>query len=211
MEKSLSNPAVPPLNAAENGKLLSKKEMRRTAIRFLTLLALVPCVSACGTTRFMEIAVSKPDPQARFEDIGLVFVEDAVEGAKMKQVVFSDDRGTKISSPAALSRQNRGIFMLNSGRVPQTMRVQWREGAGWDDRNKVWNEGRIVGDYTVSVADRIPDTVLTDIRTHGGALRLKFRLKPDGVLFGWDIQRTAPLGDVSIFEMAGGDFLETRY
>ena len=41
------------------------------------------------------------------------------------------------------------------------------------------------------------------------ALRLKFRLKPDGVLFGWDIER--PGGGISRFDMPGGDFLETRY
>jgi hypothetical protein len=69
----------------------------------------------------------------------------------------------------------------------------------------------ISGDYRIPVAERIPDDVLNDIRAHGGGLRLKFRLKPDGVLFGWDIERAAPLGDVSIFQMPGGDFLETRY
>ena len=35
--------------------------------------------------------------------------------------------------------------------------------------------------------------------------RLKFRLKPDGVLFGWDIER--PDGGLSRFDMPGGDFL----
>lgn len=69
----------------------------------------------------------------------------------------------------------------------------------------------IAGDYTIPVAKRIPDSVLRDIRAHGGSLRLKFRLKPGGVLFGWDIERADPLGNVSVFEVPGGDFLETRY
>ena len=80
---------------------------------------------------------------------------------------------------------------------------------GWDKVNKIWNEGTITGDYTVPVAERISQDVLDSIRSHGGALRLKFRLKPDGVLFGWDIERDG--GGISKFDMPGGDFLETKY
>lgn len=98
---------------------------------------------------------------------------------------------------------------LGGTRVPLTVRAVWRQGAGWDNVKKVWSEGKIIGDYTIPVADRIPDAVLHDIRAHGGALRLKFRLKPDGVLFGWDIER--PGGGISKFDMPGGDFTETRY
>ena len=43
----------------------------------------------------------------------------------------------------------------------------------------------------------------------GEGLRLKFCLKPDGVLFDWDIEW--PNGGFSRFDMPGGDFLETRY
>lgn len=64
----------------------------------------------------------------------------------------------------------------------------------------------MLGDYTVKVAERIPDEVLADIRRQRGALRLKFRLKPDGVLFGWDIERGG--SGVSRFSLAGGDFRE---
>jgi hypothetical protein len=64
----------------------------------------------------------------------------------------------------------------------------------------------MLGDYTVKVAERIPDAVLADIRRQRGALRLKFRLKPDGVLFGWDIERGG--SGVSRFSLAGGDFRE---
>jgi hypothetical protein len=67
--------------------------------------------------------------------------------------------------------------------------------------------GELAGDYTVDVAARIPDAVLQDLRRQRGNLRLKFRLKPDGVLFGWDIERGG--GGVSLFSHAGGDFRET--
>jgi len=70
-------------------------------------------------------------------------------------------------------------------------------------------DSEMLGDYTVEVARRIPDEVLADIRARRGALRLKFRLKPDGVLFGWDIERAD--GGLSRYDMAGGDFNAARY
>ena len=77
------------------------------------------------------------------------------------------------------------------------MRVLWRINpkAIWKNGG-VDFEGEIAGDYTILVASRIPDDILADIRAHGGSLRLKFRLKPDGVMLGWDIERKAPLGNV---------------
>ncbi len=66
--------------------------------------------------------------------------------------------------------------------------------------------GEAVGDHTVAVASRIPDDVVREIRKNGGGLRLKFRLHPDGVLFGWDIERIE--GGLPRHSMAGGDFRE---
>lgn len=174
--------------------------------KLLALVALLPWLAGCSKT-----AQGTDDQQKRFKSIGLVLVVSAVADAEMHQVVFTDDRGLTIFERASVSRRNRTFMALEGGYVPLTVRVVWRNGAGWDKVKEVWNEGVIAGDYTIPVANRIPDAVLRDIREHGGNLRLKFRLKPDGVLFGWDIERAAPLGDVSIFEMPGGDFLETRY
>lgn len=174
--------------------------------KLLALLMLLPCLAGCS-----ETTQSTDDQQKRFKGIPLVLVVDAVPGAEMEQVVFTDDRGVPLYGSAGASRRSRAIMALGGSYVPRTVRVVWRKDAGWDDVRKVWNDGFVAGDYTIPVANRIPDDVLRDIRAHGGGLRLKFRLKPDGVLFGWDIERAAPLGDVSIFEMPGGDFLETRY
>lgn len=68
--------------------------------------------------------------------------------------------------------------------------------------------GQAAGDYTVNVASRIPDDVVTELLKRGGSLRLKFRLKPDGVLFGWDIERIS--GGLPKHSMAGGDFREAE-
>jgi hypothetical protein len=171
-------------------------------------MLLLPWIPGCGKPARAD---STNDPQQRFEGIGVILVVDAVRGAEMEQVVIYDDRGVEIYASSTVARRNREIMALGGTRVPLTVRAVWRKGAGWDKIKEIWNGGVIVGDYAIPVAERIPDEVLNNIRAHGGGLRLKFRLKPDGVLFGWDIERAAPLGDVSIFEMPGGDFLETRY
>ena len=112
-----------------------------------------------------------------------------------------------------LVQRNREIMAYPGGRVPEHVRVVWHDSTEIirrrDNPNVKTYAGQIIGDHTIPVASRIPDEVLREIRARGGALRLKFRLKPDGVLFGWDIER--PGGGISKFEMPGGDFLDTRY
>lgn len=178
--------------------------MRR---RLVGLVVVWPLLAACS-----DNAGSVNDPQARFRRVGVILVVDAIAGVEMKEVMFYDDQGQDFYASSLVSRHVREVMALGSQRVPLTVRAVWREGTGWDDKKKIWNEGKIVGDYTVPVAARIPDEVLASIRANGGGLRLKFRLKPDGVLFGWDIERDgAGTGHVLKFDMPGGDFLETRY
>lgn len=74
----------------------------------------------------------------------------------------------------------------------------------------------VVGDYTIAVAGRIPDSVVQALkRDRKGDLRLKFRLKPDGVLFGWDVERRPGwkpgLSVAPVYEEVGGDFTDTFY
>jgi hypothetical protein len=182
-----------------------KKSRKR---KLLALLALLPWTSV-----YSKILQSNnpSELQQRFKDMGAVLVVDAVASAVLEYVKIYDDRGIEIYSSGVVSRKVRKVLALSSTYIPLTVRVNWRTGAGWDNIRKVWNEGTVAGDYVIPVAERIPDQVLNHIRARGGNLRLKFRLKPDGVLFGWDIERVALLGNVSIFEMPGGDFLETQY
>jgi hypothetical protein len=73
-----------------------------------------------------------------------------------------------------------------------------------------WGSGygdKVLGDYTIPVADRIPDEFVASLKANKGALRLKFRLKPDGVLFGWDIET----GGLPRYMAPGGDFTLTQY
>ena len=150
----------------------------------------------------------------RFRGIGLVLVTDAVPGAEMKGVEFyADGSDRRFYSSAILAKRNREIMAYPGGRVPEHVRVVWHDSTEIirrrDNPNVKTYAGQIIGDHTIPVASRIPDEVLREIRVRGGALRLKFRLKPDGVLFGWDIER--PGGGISKFAMPGGDFLDTRY
>lgn len=81
--------------------------------------------------------------------------------------------------------------------------------------------GTVLGDYTVPLATRIPDEVLDYIRANGGALRVKIRLKDNGVAIGWDVEKRVPIPNLLPnhvgaknaiqYVMAGGDFRERRY
>jgi hypothetical protein len=176
-------------------------------------LALWPWLAGC--TGIAGASTATPtNAQRRFNGIGIVLVVDAVPDVKLHGVSFYDDRTVIVYASSLVARKNRDTLVLGSVRVPLTVRAVWRE-----DEKSIWGKsggieyvGTPIGDYTISVADRIPDEVLNDIRAHGGDLRLKFRLKPDGVLFGWDIERDGKgTGHPLRYDMSGGDFLETLY
>lgn len=105
--------------------------------------------------------------------------------------------------------------------IPKVVRATWREGKFESVYGGSWKGGTIIGDYTVPVAERIPDSILDYIRQNGGALRLKIRLKDDGILIGWDVERSLPIpgckpGDAAVctslhYFLPGGDFLDTIY
>lgn len=174
----------------------------------LAWMAVLPWMAGCSKAS----QASDDSRLSKSDGIGMTLVVDAVEGAEMGQVVNYDDRGLIIYSSATVARHQRGILALSSGRIPLSTHAVWGRDRHYDFGHAAWYGGTILGDYTIPVAERIPDAVLHELRMHPrGNLRLKLRLKPDGVLFGWDIERTAPSADVSIFEMPGGDFAETRY
>jgi hypothetical protein len=181
-----------------------KQPTKRLLMNTAGLLALVG--HAFGTA-----VAAGGDTDGQFTAIDLVMVVDAVPGAEMRGVAFYNERGGEIYGSGVVKQRNREVLALGSRQIPGTVRVIWRENPKpvWGKSGGIDYEGPIIGDYLVEVAQRIPDDVLTDIRAHGGSLRIKFRLKPDGVLFGWDIER--PGGGISKFDMPGGDFLDTRY
>jgi hypothetical protein len=183
---------------------MPKSPMRRSVLGGVTavLAAITGCARANPDQR------NAPD---RFKGVGCVLVVDAVPGTEMLGVEFFDDRGYVFYASSTVARRKRDILALGGARIPLAAHVTWRDNPK-PIRGKnggIAYEGPIAGDYTIPIAERIPDEVLANIRAHGGALRLKFRLKPDGVMFGWDIERDGigtpyPLK----YDLPGGDFKE---
>ena len=98
--------------------------------------------------------------------------------------------------------------------VPISLRATWRrEGVEVNgviqnpirvaEQYGIFTGGTVVGDYTVPVAERIPEEVLEGIRNKVGGFRLKIRLHDDGCLIGWDLSR-----GFNLQYLAGGDFRE---
>jgi len=184
--------------------------MNHTKRKLVAALTSWPWLMGC---KQLVSAQSTQDPLQRFRGIGVVLVCDAIAGIELKGVEFYDDRQAIIYASSTQSKKGRAILALGGARVPLTVRVVWHDSSKIVGRKENPNldtyDGNIIGDYTLPIASRIPDEVLQEIRSHGGALRLKFRLKTDGVLFGWDIERH--IGGAFAPLMPGGDFLEMKY
>ncbi len=184
---------------------------RKLMMSFLSapVIALVTACKAFSSGQTPPLSAT----QLRFENMGMILVVDAVTGAEMLGVeFFADENDFPFYARSLQKKTGRAIMAFPSGIVPEKVRVVWRANAdeGYTDKyGRIRYSAPIVGDYTFPVASRIPDEIAKEIRKHGGGLRLKFRLKPDGVMFGWDIERFS--GGLPRHSMPGGDFLETWY
>ncbi|MDP1862956.1 MAG: hypothetical protein Q8K52_03515 [Thiobacillus sp.] len=199
--------------------------------KLLALLAGLPLLTACvpaevraarkaGEEREKTYHDSlSPKEQAmllRFHGIGIQLVVDAVAGAEMEGVKIYSDNGYSIFSSGSVALRKRSIGDFGSARVPLWVRVIWREKpkAIWGKNGGIDWDGPIIGDFTLPIAERIPDAVLESLHKDPGMLRIKFRLHPNGVYFGWDIERRPgyrPGYSVSaVHDMPGGDFQEAK-
>jgi hypothetical protein len=161
------------------------------------------------------------DASVRFKDVGVVLVVDAVPGAELLGVeFFAEGSLRRFYASSLVAKRNREIMAFPLERPPMQVRVVWRDSSKIvgrkDNPNIDTYDGNILGDYTIPIASRIPDSVVEALkRNRKGDLRLKFRLKPDGVLFGWDIERRPGwkpgLSVRPVYEEVGGDFTETFY
>ena len=188
------------------------QHMKRKWMGACLLMPLSIWLTACKASAFGQRPPLSA-AQRRFEDMGLTLVVDAVADAEMLGVeFFADGKEFPFYGKSRMVKRNREIMAFPSGVVPEQVRVNWRSSGTetyFDKSGRIRYSAPIVGDYTFPVASRIPDEIAKEIRKHGGGLRLKFRLKPDGVLFGWDIERFS--GGLPRHSMPGGDFLETWY
>lgn len=189
--------------------------------KLFMLLASLPLFAGCATGK--SAAVNEPidDPlRNKFRGIrGVVLRLDAATPKKF--ITITSETGRRISGPGSLALNKVGnqTYTDNSLPIPKIVHVTWRKGAARYDEG-IWTGGTVIGDYTVPVAERIPDDILDYIRKNGGALRLKIRLKDDGVLVGWDVEKRLPKPGCTVgvgetcyglhYLLPGGDFREAQ-
>jgi len=184
--------------------------------KLLTLLASLPLFAACSANS-SNLSTDPEDVHLRKKFHGIYGVVLKLDATSPKHgVTITSDTGRSISAPSTLGPKNvsNQTYTDNSMPIPKAVHATWREGAYKYQLNPPgWVGGTIIGDYTVPVAERIPDSVLDYIRKNGGALRLKIRLKDDGVLIGWDVEEwyTTQYGRGLRWVLPGGDFLDTKY
>jgi len=179
----------------------------------LWLAAVIPAMLACAGAGSVRAAAAGKEGAGRFAGvpIGTLYLDAHPE---KRAVTIYDDRGFSIGDGALLSLKVTKHYSFPGGErgLPATIRATWRSGAVSSNAMGEWTGGQIIGDYTVPVADRIPQAVLDYIRREGGSLRLKVRIVDAGVLLGWDVEQRIGSGGVTalVYRMAGGDFREDR-
>jgi hypothetical protein len=130
-------------------------------------------------------------------------------------VTILDENDRVFYTSATLSPRNRSKHSYGAEfGVPVTLRAIWRsegEEVGGVIQNPIrmtqqygiYEGGTVAGDYTVAVAEQIPEELLDAMRNGVGGFRLKIRIHPDGPLIGWDLSR-----GFNLQYFAGGHFRE---
>ena len=127
-----------------------------------------------------------------FNELGEVFfTRGSVSPTNNSKYSYGAEFGVPISLRATWRRQGDEV----NGVIQNPIRATERYG--------IVAGGTVVGDYTVPVAERIPEEVLEGMRNKVGGFRLKIRLHDDGCLIGWDLSR-----GFNLQYLAGGDFRE---
>lgn len=177
----------------------------------LAILTLPLLINACAAEGGKPNMTTKHNTEQKL--VAGELIVNAVKDTEMLGVeMFADAMERPFYSRAITKFDNTAKLSFPLPRVPQQVRVIWRQN---DDirltNGKIVYGGPLAGDYTIPVASRIPSSVFEEIERNGGALRIKFRLKQDGVMLGWDIQRKGTGRYTFDYYMADGDFLDSRY
>lgn len=205
---------------------MNRRSLLKQATATLGLLTLSACASRSEPRPPMTEAErlehqSRQRMLARFGERGHELVVDALEGHEFFAVEFlTEHRNLLFFRRGVVTRRNESKYM-RSGPVPERLRIVWYDEAARMIGGRI--VGTIIHDQLVEVGPRIPQALIDDLRRDPkGNLRLKFRLHPDTVLFGWDIQRRPGFdpkkrdkyGEIAyvgpVHSFAGGDFREAR-
>lgn len=169
--------------------------MKRSAVCVLAALACGACANGGASSQGRRI--------------GTGLVVEAMPGINTSEkpgVVGVSDEGRRLFGFALLTQRGGGTATYLSATLPSTVRVTWRTDTvpGRD-----FTTGRVIADYLIEVDRRVPDEVIRYANAGPGrALRLVFRIKDDGVLFGWDVEEVVshPAGGSGlVYAMRGGD------
>ena len=134
--------------------------------------------------------------------IGLVIVHELAQGAANKEGLQGiTETGAQLFASSILNPRNKDTGTYAGATIPRWVRVTWREGTTPGER---WTTGKVVGDYTVQVLSRIPREAF-DLARAGRKrfLVLTFRIRDDGVDFGWMVRLQDGVPFVTL--MQGGD------
>lgn len=188
----------------------TKVQRRKT----LLMLASTLTLGACASGRKTAVRELSPEEQRLAQKFkGIHGVITRIDADSIKECVWiTNQRGNCIDGSGMLSPWNVASSAYGGGfPIPVTVRATWRTvkpGEPVYSNNSGWLSGTVIGDYTVPVAERIPEEVLDYIRKNGGALRLKIRLHDEGIYIGWDVE--VDVNDHFEYRMAGGDFCEPK-
>lgn len=136
-----------------------------------------------------------------------MIVHELVQGAANKEGIQGiTETGAQLFASSILNPKNRATGTYAGATIPRWVRVTWREGmtAFLPDRTGHYATGKVVGDYTVQVLSRIPREAF-DLARAGRKrfLVLTFRIRDDGVDFGWMVRLQDGVPFVTL--MKGGD------
>jgi hypothetical protein len=183
--------------------------------RIFLSAAFLPLTVSCAPSREELAYAGASEQQKRFKGMGARLTIDAVRDAEMLGVeFFADDSKVAFYRSSVQGMYRSNLAYPGGILIPEIVRVVWHDSSQIISRDNGairTYDGNIIADYKVPVASRIPDAFIAALRKNGGALRLKFRLHPEGVLFGWDIELRVPMGNGQNMiqrEAPDGDFVE---
>lgn len=200
--------------------------------RRLILLSLTGLAGCDALSETLDIdgswaKLSAEDKALKRKFSGLRGGELVVDAFGEKEGVNIFDESDKVFyQRATISAKNNSKHSYSADfGVPKILRAEWRDRylSSTDPYEPpppghvlgAYRGGKILGNYTVPLAARIPSEVLDGVRQKKGGFRLKIRLHDDGLLIGWDLESRpgyVPGGPYvsAVHTMVGGDFREAE-
>ena len=165
----------------------------------------------------------KPQTDQELKGMGYIAANDQIDplpvppkGLEGVRVYGFTDTGVQIIG-TWFGRKRGGVGIFGGATFPRWVRVTYRGEITDPLTKRNIYKGDVFAEYHIEVLSRIPEEVFAFLYAPRDpelkrAIRLKFRIKADGVLFGWDVEqmnlgRPPQMGNIK-YAMMGGDFLD---